>query len=429
MRFFIAAITLALSSGAALAADEARPVADAAQGFTAPWAYDMQRGYDPGKTPAGGDQTVYMYLNMPQFFPHQVVSRSGAILDLQVKLNPKVGQVTLKTALGEHTLDAMLADPRSRVQGYVVIHHGRIVYEKYPGMRPTDNHLWWSSSKVLAGLIAAQLVAEGRLDARKTVDEYLPEFAASGWKGTPIRDVADMASGINAQESTEAYMSPKFELSRLIFAERILTPPAGTPVLTHDEAMLSMTRKRPPGEAYEYSSANTNMLAMVLEKVTGQRFADLVTERIWSRIGAEGDALEGLTPQGNAIAHGMFSSRLRDMARLGVAFTPSGRKGKGPQAVPGRVLEMIQHDGRAEIYPKGEKLAAMAAGLGAAPVAAAWQWDAVFADGDFYKSGFHGQGLYVSPSRDAVVAVFSTGNSPAATGYARAILASGVLGK
>ena len=37
-----------------------------------------------------------------------------------------------------------------------------------------------------------------------------------------------------------------------------------------------------------------------------------------------------------------------------------------------------------------------------------YQWDFVMADGDFYKGGYGGQGLYISPSRDLVVAFFAT---------------------
>ncbi|MGH8530508.1 MAG: serine hydrolase domain-containing protein [Nevskiales bacterium] len=406
------------------------PVTQAARGFPAEEARAIQESYDPQQTPAARDQTLYMYLNMAQFFPHQVVSRSGSIRELPVAPNPKIGGVVVRTALGELSLDDMLKDPRSRVQGYIVVHRGRIVYEQYPGMRPNDNHLWWSASKTLAGLLAAQLVAEGRLDADQPVEHYLPEFATSGWKGTPVRDLADQASGINAEDlGLESYSSPKSELSRLIFAERILTPPVAAPALGHRQALMSMTRKRPPGEAFEYSSANTNMLGLLLERVTGQRYADLVTERIWSRIGAEGDAMAGLTPEGDAIAHGMFSSRLRDMARFGMAFTPSGKplKKSAMAAVPDAVLDMIQHGGRHKLHVKPQKLAAMVATFGEEPIAYSWQWDAVFKDGDLYKSGFHGQGIYVSPAHDAVVAVFSTSNERAEAGYARAIVNSGLL--
>jgi CubicO group peptidase (beta-lactamase class C family) len=37
-----------------------------------------------------------------------------------------------------------------------------------------------------------------------------------------------------------------------------------------------------------------------------------------------------------------------------------------------------------------------------------YQWDFVMDDGDFFKGGYGGQGLYISPSRDLVVAFFGT---------------------
>ena len=39
-----------------------------------------------------------------------------------------------------------------------------------------------------------------------------------------------------------------------------------------------------------------------------------------------------------------------------------------------------------------------------------YQWDAVLSDGDMYKSGVGGQGLYISPANDMVVGWFCTGD-------------------
>ncbi len=404
--------------------DRAIPPAlkSAALGFSVDEAYALQRDYVAAKTALGEEQALYMYLNMAQFFPHQVVARAGAVRELPLVesgISREIGALEVTSPLGRLSLEQMLVDPRSRVQGYIVLHEGRIVYERYPGMRPTDNHLWWSSAKALAGTLAAQLVVDGRLDADRPVEHYLPEFAASAWKGTSVRDVADHCSGINAEElDVTSYISPQSELSRLIAAEKIALPESGA-VLGHNEALLSMTRKRPPGERYEYSSANTNVLSLLIEHATGQRYADVLSERVWSRMGAEGDGMIGLSPQGNAIAHGMFSSRLRDMARFGLLLTPSGRaQGK---VLSDEVLRMIQHGGRRALYPGNAKMDSFSTWLGEAPVACSWQWDAVFDDGDLWKGGFHGQSLYVSPSRDVVVALFSATNERAPFFYMRSV--------
>jgi len=396
----------------------------ARRGFSAKEAYSLQQRYRANDIATAGEQALYMYLNMPQFFPHQVVARGATVTDLPVAadldIEQRVGAVTACTTLGELSLDQLLHDPRSRVQGFIVVHRGRIVFERYPGMRPDDHHLWWSTAKVLAGTLAAMLVCEGKLDPMRPVEHFLPEFATSGWRGTSVQDIADHCSGINAEElELSSYASPQSELSRLIMAERILEPEDGREILTHNEALLSMTRKRPAGEVFEYSSANTNMLGLIIEKVAGRRYADVLSERLWSQIGAEANGMMGLAPQGNAIAHGMFSSSLRDLARLGLAFTPAGQRQHS--VIPKEVLRMIQHGGRPDLYRQSAKRPTLTEWFGESPEACSWQWDAVLRDGDLFKGGFHGQALYVSPARDVVVAFFSTSDERAQYHYLRPV--------
>jgi CubicO group peptidase (beta-lactamase class C family) len=76
-------------------------------------------------------------------------------------------------------------------------------------------------------------------------------------------------------------------------------------------------------------------------------------------------------------------------------------------------MDKIQKGGRPEIFDK--------AGAGSTwnmvwandpPRHNTYQWDCVMPDGDFLKSGHCGQGLYISPSRDTVVAFFGSGDDP-----------------
>ena len=78
-----------------------------------------------------------------------------------------------------------------------------------------------------------------------------------------------------------------------------------------------------PGTRYEYASLNTYVVTLILEKVTGKPFEDLVTEQIWSQSGMEGDGVLGLTVSGEPSSPGAFAARLRDLARFGMLFTPS----------------------------------------------------------------------------------------------------------
>lgn len=419
----LVALTL-LATGAARAQDPAPtpwPVSVARDGFTADQAARVLGQFAPQQLATGGNQALYAYLNMAQFFPHQVTPRAGGIRVMPRRAHPELVSVRVETALGHLTLDALMNDPRSRMQGLLVIHHGDIVFERYPGMREDDSHLWWSVAKVLAGVLTELLIDEGQLERDRNVVAYLPELKSSGWDGVRVGQVLDMTSGIAALDSAEAYVDPDSGIGGLIHAEGILQAPAGYAAIGHDQALRRMRSAREPGTAYGYSSANTNVLALLIEHATGQRFGEVVTRRIWSRIGAEGDGLLGLTPDGRAIAHGMFSSRLRDLGRLGLLFTPSGHD---ESVLPRRVLERITDSGRNQAYLNTPAAATAAQRrLGERPVNALAQWDALFADSDLFKSGFDGQALYVSPARDVVIAMYATSKDKSAYAYLREIAA------
>lgn len=419
VRSLFAACVLLNCSMASAQAAQPGPVDEAQMGFSAARALQLFGQFQPNDLAAAGDHALYAYLNMAQYFPHQVVMRAGPVRALAPAPMPAVGSLRVTTALGDLSLDELLAHPQSRVQGFVVLHRGAVVYQRYPGMRETEAHLWWSVAKLFAGVLTEGLIEQGRIQRDRNIAEYLPELAASGWDGASVDQVLNMASGVDAQDSLAGYMDPDSGIGRLILAEGVLAPRGHTPAVDHDTALGMIRSQRHPGSRYEYSSANTNALALLIERITGQRYADVVSARIWTHIGAEGDGFMGLAPNGRAIAHGMFSSRLRDMARFGLLFTPSGHN---PEVLPKTVLARIADTRRKRHYLAAEEVAIAAEQrLGSRPVTALAQWDALFADGDLYKSGFDGQALYVSPARDVVVAMFATSRDKSAYAYLRPI--------
>jgi CubicO group peptidase (beta-lactamase class C family) len=161
------------------------------------------------------------------------------------------------------------------------------------------------------------------------------------------------------------------------------------------------------------------MLDLLVERVSGQRVAEFVSDRVWSKLGAEGDAIVALNLDGRAGMYGMFSSRLRDLARYGMLYTPSWDVVATERVVPQSLLDRIRDGCRPEIFESGVPLG-MDPG-GERPRCNSRHWDAIFPDGDFFKLGARGQGLYISPARDVVVAFFSTTTELGWESYARAI--------
>lgn len=396
------------------------PVSLAKAGFTTDQRAQVLSQYSPFKLATGENQALYSYLHMAEFFPHHTLARSGEIKALPTNPVAKLGEVTALTALGELSLDELLVHPDSRVQGVLVLHKGSVVLERYPGMRATDNHLWWSIAKVFAGLSVEILMDEGKIDGSRDIASYLAEFKQSAWSGVSVENVLNMASGMDALDTPQAYADPNSGIGGLIYAEGVLSSPTHTP-LGHNQALSRITRLQKPGLTYQYSSANTNMLALLVEHVSGKPYAEFIEERIWSRIGAEGDGLLGLSPDGQAIAHGMYSSRLRDLGRFGLLFTPTGYR---TDVFSPQVMARISRNQNSQHYQNAVEAAQRAERLlGVKPVNALAQWDALFADGDLFKSGFDGQALYISPARDVVIAVFSTSKDKSVYRYLRAIAA------
>jgi CubicO group peptidase (beta-lactamase class C family) len=292
----------------------------------------------------------------------------------------------------------------STLDGVLVLHRGKIVFEAYPRMRRVDLHNYMSVSKTLAATLIAILEDRGQIDVRKPVDAYLPALAGAGWAGVPVRDVLDMASGIGCLEGEQgAYTDPATCYYQFEAALGWLRPTAATPDSPY-EYVASLESHRPAGEAYEYTSPDTFVLGWLAEAVTGRSYAELLSTEIWQRMGAESGAVITAPRRGVPIVHAGISSTLRDMARFGLLFTPSGRGGEDP-VVSQRYLDNIQKQGRPQVFrallDEQDQLVD-----GEAPRHNSYQWDFVMADGDFFKGGFGGQGLYISPSRDLVIAFF-----------------------
>jgi CubicO group peptidase (beta-lactamase class C family) len=302
------------------------------------------------------------------------------------------------------TLAEYVNDPR--VDGVIILHKGQIVFETYPRMRPYDKHLYMSVSKTLAATLIAMLEDRELIDVGQSVDSYIPELTGSGWAGVPVRDVLDMASGIDCRQSLPGvYENPELCYYQFEASMGWLRPTERTVDDPHTY-IASLDSRLPSGEVFEYSSTNTSVLAWIAEQVTGRPYADLIAKEIWQQIGAGSDAVIVADKRGVPLASNGISSTLRDLARFGHKFTPSGRSDTGP-LVSDSYLRKIQKGGRPEIFNAGRegKAELMDEEL---PRHNTYQWDFVMQDGDFYKSGYGGQGLYISPSRDLVIAFFGT---------------------
>jgi CubicO group peptidase (beta-lactamase class C family) len=427
IRLFAGALVV-LGLGSPLAAAEPGPampggtLAQARAGFTPEQARDFRRRFDPQEMISAGDVALFHFNGLGLWLETAIAARGGEAMPLAARADPRIAQTRVGSAGGGLPLLDYLRSDKSRAQGFIVMKGGRIIFEDYPGMRPSDNHVWMSVAKTTASLVVRKLAEAGRIDVEKPIDAYIPAFRDSEWRGTRVIDVLDMASGMDIVETQANRENPRSIIARFNHAT-VGEPNADGVVESQLEVIRSARRLGPPGVSFDYSSLNTTVLALLAEAVEGRRWADIFQDQVWNRMGAEGDMQVALAPDGTPQAHGLLATRLRDLARYGLLYTPSWAKASREKIVSEAYIREIQRGGRKQIFLKGELGNRLITSSFPAhpPSANHWQWDAVWDDGDFYKGGVFGQGLYVSPGRDLVVAWYSTVMSSDLTQYARQI--------
>ena len=181
-----------------------------------------------------------------------------------------------------------------------------------------------------------------------------------------------------------------------------------------------------PEQPHLWASCAKPTAALMIEHLID---AGLFRQKVWAHLRADGPLQVHQSPDGIALAHGVVSSRLRDMARFGMLYTPSWNKVATRRVVSGAILARIRGGLRDKaFFMNGNDGPVFVDRLGDDRIPGnARQWDCIWPDGDMCKGGLMDQGLCVSPARDLVIAYFSTTPNMQMTRYLRPIATSDLL--
>lgn len=358
-------------------------------------------------------ETEYAWQHWSQFYITAPLYRNGQVSELPYNIHPEIGELSFVGRDGKtETVNSHFEN--FPIDAMVAVKGGEIVYERYKTMRPVDKHIWFSCSKITGATMLAFLELEGKVDVKKPVTFYLEELKGSDWDGVTVEETLDMATGLNGTEHDEPLHDSRTNPEQIWFRWAATSDVAMLPgdrSKNWYDILGEMKRVKPGYEAFEYNSINTFVINRIVEKVGGISLHEQLSQRIWSKMGMEHDAALSVSPSGKTLGFIGMNTTVRDMARFGMAFTPSGAKLAGEQVIPDAIIKKIQNTSHSDMYATafaGKKFAASFPGVEG--LANRYQWDVVFPNGDFFKSGVGGQGLFISPSQDMVVAWFCTGD-------------------
>ena len=293
----------------------------------------------------------------------------------------------------------------------VVLHRGRIVYERYRNTKPETPHLLFSITKSFTGLLAAQLAHEGKIDPDALVTKYVPELADSAWGDMKVREVMDMTGAVKFRE---VYTDPTTEIFPYLYASALLPPPANYAGPRDIYSFLKTLKKEGEhGAGFVYRTVHSEVLGWIVSRVTGKHFAEVMSERIWNKLGMEEDAYVMVDPVGTPLQGAGLNATARDLARFGEMLRRGGEF-NGQRVLDKAVIEDTVKGGDREKF----KASGMAFRAGYS-YHNQW-WMLHNADGAYEASGVNGQMLHINPAAEMVVVKLSS-HPVAAAGFTHAL--------
>ena len=358
-----------------------------------------------GETWQFGPLNRWAYTHIREIMPTKnIANNSNMVQPILGLINAKDD---LRINLGGKTVLLSDAMKSQYVDGILVIKNGIAVAELYDGtLTPERTHLMWSVSKTVTGLTAASVAADGFIDLKKTVADYVPELAKSGWGQDTLRDILDMRDSSNWVED---YDSPESTVRRQDCADGLLTGSMciGTDLIGNYKFLPTVGIDKSREGKFIYKSGTTDVLAWVLEAATGQRFADLVSERVWKPIGAERSAGITVDVSGFTLASGGMFATLRDTARIGQLILNRGKVGNTQVIPEDWINDILDHKGDTLFSHLGTE----SIDLGTEsinPYYRSFVWGVGDGKGTVFARGVHGQFIYISPSTNVVIAMYSS---------------------
>ena len=266
------------------------------------------------------EQKVAGFRNMDKIDPTRPVPAGGNPYPLS-KDETDLGSVVFTFNDAIVTIDEYVE--RQKVAGLIVVKDRVIIYERYE-LGNTEESRWvsYSVAKSVTSMLVGAAVMDGYIDnVDAMITDYIPRLKKSSYDQSSIRNVLQMASGV---EWGENYADPESDVN--------VTP---WETLAVYEYLRNKPRDFEPGEVFNYNTAETNLVGDVVRSSVGNNLSTYLSEKIWKPFGMEHDAYWSLTePGGGEFGGSSLHATLRDYARIGLFAMHGGVLKDGSRVLP-----------------------------------------------------------------------------------------------
>ncbi|GAA0737549.1 serine hydrolase [Gaetbulibacter jejuensis] len=197
---------------------------------------------------------------------------------------------------------------------YVIIKNDSIWFENYyDGFDEDSKSNSFSMAKSYVSALLGKAIMDGYIkNLDQPVCDFIPEFCEGDAAKMTVGDLSSMASGTNWDER---YYSP-FSITTRAYFDDDLT-----------KVMTGLKVVREPGTSYKYASGDTQMLAIAIERASGKKLYDYLTESFWKPLGSENQALWQVDSEDHDLvkAYCCIASNAKDFARMGKLYKDHGK--------------------------------------------------------------------------------------------------------
>ena len=321
------------------------------------------------------------FKSIDQLYPTRKI-KAGAVASPLGERPTDLAAVTYELDDVQYTMADFLQMPYNK--GLLVVQDGDVLFERYaPGNDRSTPWMSFSVAKSVTSMLIGAAIRDGYIaSVDEPVANYLPRLRGTPYEASTIRNVLQMASGVAWNED---YNDPDSDVAKAGAAN-------GLPLVNY---LSQLPRQADPGEVFNYSTGETNLVGEILRAAIGNNASTYLTHKIWQPFGMESDATWMTSGVGGVETGGCcINATLRDYARIGL-FAMSG----GVLADGTRVL------------PENWMAESIAPSKGYEGYGYLWWPDG---DGAYSARGIFQQQIYINPAQRLVIAVHS--NAPSAVG-------------
>ncbi|MFA6261303.1 MAG: serine hydrolase [Bacteroidia bacterium] len=266
-----------------------------------------------------------------------------------------------------------------RTTGFLVVHRDSLLFEKYwenATAETVSNS--FSMAKSIVGILIGCALKDGLIQSiDQPVSDFIPAFKEPSKAGITIRHLLTMSSGLDFKEDYVSVFSWP--------AEAYYGPDVNGLTMKGNAVMK-------PGTVWQYKGGDTQLLGMILTKVTGMKVSDYASLKLWKPIGAENTAYWSKDEVGNVKVSCCYYASARDFAKIGRLYKEYGRWGEKQIVDSAYVVGSITNAPLVDISQK--------------PVVKyGFQWWLMNYKHQniFYMRGIRGQYVFVIPAMDLIV--------------------------